>query len=262
MMTMSVAMAVLGAVAAIAIAAAWVAIRRTRASRAALRAGAQEHGGGVEHAGTVEGDSRLAGDVADELSDALGAITRRAELLIAGLDPSGPSLQHAQEIRRVALRAARLTGAGGPPRAGHRPSLAAADVTAVAADPDPVRADARPALPVLVVEDEPGMRAFITQTLMRAGHEVVAVSGPHAALAALNRQPAIALMLVDVVMPEMDGYDFVAEARKGSPGIRAVFMSAFAPDPARLPSGDGFLAKPFTGAALTAIIDGHRSHQR
>lgn len=261
MMATSVAMAVLGAVAAIAIAAAWVAICRTRASRAALRAGAQEHGGGVEHAGTGEGDSRLAGDVADELSDALGAITRRAELLIAGLDPSGPSLQHAEEIRRVAVRAARLTGAGGPLRGGHRPPPDAL-VTAAEGGPAPLRADARPALPVLVVEDEPGMRAFITQTLMRAGHEVLAVSGPHAALAALNRQPAIALMLVDVVMPEMDGYDFVAEARKGSPGIRAVFMSAFAPDPARLPDGDGFLAKPFTGAALTAIIDGHRSHQR
>src|SRR3989338_5536342 len=49
------------------------------------------------------------GAVADDLSEALGAITRRAELLIASLDPSGPSLQHAQQIRRVALRAARLT---------------------------------------------------------------------------------------------------------------------------------------------------------
>jgi CheY-like chemotaxis protein len=59
------------------------------------------------------------------------------------------------------------------------------------------------------------------------------VPGPHAALAALNRQPAISLMLVDVVMPEMDGYDLVAEARKISPGIGGVFMSAFARDTAR-----------------------------
>ena len=71
---------------------------------------------------------------------------------------------------------------------------------------------------VLVVEDEPRVRDLIRMVLVRAGHEVVAVAGPHAALAALNRQPAIALMLVDVVMPEMDGYDLVVEARKIAPG--------------------------------------------
>lgn len=261
MMATWVAMAVLGAVASIAIAAAWVAIHQARTARAALRAGDQEHGAGADRAGPVEVDRRLAGDVADELSEALGAITRQAELLITSLDPTGPGVQHAEEIQRVAVRAARLTGAGGPLRGGDRPAPTA-DVTAAEAGPDPVRAEARPAMPVLVVEDEPGMRAFITQTLVRAGHEVVTVGGPHAALAALNRQPAIALMLVDVVMPEMDGYDLVAEARKGSPGLRAVFMSAFAPDPARLPSGDGFLAKPFTSESLTAIIDEHRSDPR
>jgi len=82
----------------------------------------------------------------------------------------------------------------------------------------------------------------------------VAVSGPHAALAALNRQPAISLMLVDVVMPEMDGYDLVAEARKISPGAHVVFMSGFARDATRHPSGDTFLAKPFTVESLNGIV--------
>ena len=96
-----------------------------------------------------------------------------------------------------------------------------------AAGPDRALAEARLMAPVLVVEDEPGMRELIRLVLVRAGHEVVTVAGPHAALAALNRQPAISLMLVDVVMPEMDGYDLVAEARKISPGVHVVFMSAF-----------------------------------
>jgi CheY-like chemotaxis protein len=55
---------------------------------------------------------------------------------------------------------------------------------------------------------------LIRLVLVRAGHQVVAVPGAHAALAALNRHQAISLMLVDVVVPEMDGYDLVAEARK------------------------------------------------
>ena len=124
------------------------------------------------------------------------------------------------------------------------------------------RAQAAPHLvaQVLVVEDEPGMRELIKVVLVRAGHEVVTVAGPRAALAALNRQPDISLMLVDVVMPEMDGYELVVEARKTAPAVHVVFISAFAPDPARHPSGDGFLAKPFTSESLTGIVQEALSH--
>ena len=120
--------------------------------------------------------------------------------------------------------------------------------------PEGARTDTGPTGSVLVVEDEPGMRELIRLVLVRAGHEVVTVAGPRAALAALHHHPAIALMLVDVVMPEMDGYEVVAEARKLSPNVHVVFISAFAPDPARHPSGDDFLAKPFTSESLTSIV--------
>ena len=129
-----------------------------------------------------------------------------------------------------------------------------------ATEPEGARADTPPMGSVLVVEDEPGMRELIRLVLVRAGHEVVTVAGPRAALAALHHHPAIALMLVDVVMPEMDGYELVAEARKRSPNVHVVFISAFAPDPARHPSGDGFLAKPFTSESLTSIV-AHALHE-
>ncbi len=407
MVTAPVAIAVLGAVTSIAIAAACVATRRARAARAALRAGDQRHSESVELARTMEADSRLAGDVAHDLNDLLTAITGHAELLIASLDPSGTSSQDAHEIRRAALSAARLTKPLRTLTGGHRAPTDVIDVNAVIARtaaslqpmlgpkievtlaldndikrikvgachleeivlnlcihardamptgghlrvattrhthdgrdaasgvpgeyvrmvvtdtsggmsaaaqarlfepffasedaggnaiglakvdaivkqaggriqvdsaagvgttftidlpatseppavPDRALAEARVTPPVLVVEDEPGMRELIRLVLVRAGHEVVTVAGPHAALAALNRQLAISLMLVDVVMPEMDGYDLVAEARKISPGVHVVFMSAFAPDPTRHPSGDGFLAKPFTSESLTGIVE-------
>jgi two-component system cell cycle sensor histidine kinase/response regulator CckA len=114
---------------------------------------------------------------------------------------------------------------------------------------------AAPVLVVLVVDDEPGMREFMRLVLVRAGHDVVAVADSRAALAALSRRPAIALMIVDVVLPDMDGYEVVAEARKIAPDICVVFTSAFAVDPARQPSGDGFLAKPFTSGSLTGIVE-------
>jgi CheY-like chemotaxis protein len=115
--------------------------------------------------------------------------------------------------------------------------------------------DETPKLRVLVVEDEPGVRELITRTLARGGREVVAVKGPFAALTALSNGPDIALMIIDIVMPEMDGYDLAVEARKISPYVRVVFMSAFACDPARQPHGDGFLSKPFTTESLIAIVD-------
>lgn len=254
MVTASVAIAVLGAVTSIAIAAACVATLRARAARAALRAGERAHGESVELARTMEADSRLADDVAHDLDDLLTAITGHAELLIASLDPSGASIQEAHEIRRAALSAARLTRPLRTLSDGHRTPTDVIDVNAVIAR-TATPAETRRRATVLVVEDEPGMRELIRLTLTRTGHEIVPVAGPRDALAALTRQPAIALMLVDVVMPEMDGYDLVAEARKISPAVHVVFMSAFAPDPTRRPSGDLFLAKPFTSESLIDVVE-------
>ena len=108
---------------------------------------------------------------------------------------------------------------------------------------------------VLVVEDEPGVREFIKRVLLRSGREVVTAAGPLAALTVLNSRAGISLMLVDIVMPEMDGYDLAAEARKIAPQIRVVFMSAFARDSSRHPGRDGFLSKPFSVDLLIATVD-------
>jgi CheY-like chemotaxis protein len=62
-------------------------------------------------------------------------------------------------------------------------------------------------------------------------------------------------MLVDVIMPEMDGYDFVVEARKSAPGAQVIFMSSFAPDASRQGPHDRFLAKPFSVEQLTAFVN-------
>jgi CheY-like chemotaxis protein len=255
MVTALVAIALLGAVASIAIAVALVAIRQARAAR---RAGDQKRVESIDLARTVEADSRLADDVAHGLNDFLTAITGHAELLIASLDPSGASIWDAHEIRRAALSAARLTKRLRTLSGGHRADVPATSERTLATDRTP--AETQLTAPVLVVEDEPGMREFIRLALIRAGHQVLAVSGARAALDALRRRQAIALMLVDVVMPEMDGYEVVAEARKISPSVHVVFISAFAPDPTRQPCGDGFLAKPFTSESLTGIVEKALSH--
>jgi signal transduction histidine kinase/CheY-like chemotaxis protein len=405
MISAPVAIALLGTLTCLAIAVACVATLRTRAARTALRVSEAKHRESIELGRKMEAGSRLAGDVAHDLNDLLTAIAGHTELLIVSLDPSGPSIQDAREIRRAALSAARLTKALRTLSRGHGASTEVIDVNEViaraansvqqllgpnilvtlaldneikrikigashleeivlnlgihardampnggrltvattmrhdernaagdaplqyvrmiiadtgggmsadaqsrlfepffaseeagvgamglakvdvivkqaggriqvesaagvgttftidlpaaseaSAGPDLAFAKTRLTAPVLVVEDEPRVRELIRLVLVRAGHEVVAVAGPHAALTALNRQ-AMSLMLVDVVMPEMDGYDLVAEARKISPGVHVVFISGFARDTARHPRGDGFLAKPFTVESLTDIVE-------
>jgi two-component system, cell cycle sensor histidine kinase and response regulator CckA len=403
--TAPVAIVLLGGVASLAIAVACVAILRVRAARAALRANEAKTREHVERGSRTDESDRLVGDIVHDLNDLLTAITGHTELLIASLDPSGTTIQDADEIRRAALSAAGLTrplrilsgghhasadvvdvnaltaraakalqqmlgpnievtlaldkdvkrvrisrchleeivlnlgiqargamphggtltvamhmhderdAAGGAPseyvrmivtdtgvgmsadaqsklfepffasedggvgaiglakvdaivkQAGGRIQVASAvgvgttftiDLPATsepAAGPEPAFAETRLTAPVLVVEDEPNVRELVKLVLVRTGRDVVAVAGPHAALTALRRQPAISLTLVDVVMPEMNGYDLVAEARTISPGVRVVFMSGFARDTARHPASDGFLVKPFTVESLTSIVE-------
>jgi two-component system, cell cycle sensor histidine kinase and response regulator CckA len=107
---------------------------------------------------------------------------------------------------------------------------------------------------VLIVEDDPRVRRLIEVVLRRAGHDVVSVAGPRDALTALNTQPDFNLVLTDIVMPEMNGYDLAAEVRRVAPRAHVVFMSGFACDVARQPLADPFLAKPFTIESLTNAV--------
>jgi CheY-like chemotaxis protein len=251
-----IAVAILGAIAVSASASAWLALRRLRLARAALQISETKELERVKTDQKMDADRRLAGDLAHDLNDLLTAITGHTELLIASLDPSGTMILDAYEIRGAALSAAQLTkplrALGGAAAIGTTYKVDLPPVPAPDALPEP--ALVRPTATVLVVEDEPGVRELIRVILLRAGYDVVAVAGPHAAIAALRRQSAIALMLVDVVMPEMDGYDLVAEARTIAARVHVVFMSAFARDATRHSSSDGFLAKPFTAEGLTAIV--------
>ncbi|HEX2905393.1 MAG TPA: response regulator, partial [Phototrophicaceae bacterium] len=68
---------------------------------------------------------------------------------------------------------------------------------------------------VLVVEDDPATRAVISQTLQKEGWLITSVENGVAALATLNvKLPD--LILLDLMMPEMDGFQLVAELRKNA----------------------------------------------
>jgi PAS domain S-box-containing protein len=68
-------------------------------------------------------------------------------------------------------------------------------------------------LPVLVVDDDPALRELIRRILEREGYRVADAENGRAALARIRETPP-GLILLDLMMPEMDGFEFLAEFRK------------------------------------------------
>jgi len=109
---------------------------------------------------------------------------------------------------------------------------------------------------VLVADDEKMMRNLLTLSLERLGYEVVATeSGPEAI--ALFDQQSFDLIMLDVVMPEMDGFEVCQELRKRT-DVPIVMLTALnRPDDIvqGLEMGaDNYITKPFTFKEVEARI--------
>jgi two-component system cell cycle sensor histidine kinase/response regulator CckA len=102
---------------------------------------------------------------------------------------------------------------------------------------------------VLLVEDEPMVRAVAERALTRHGYKVITANNGEEALEVIDRGDEIELLISDVVMPGLDGPAMVAEARKSRPELPILFMSGYAEEQLRK-SIDldkvAFLPKPFS----------------
>ncbi|MBA2527163.1 MAG: sigma-54-dependent Fis family transcriptional regulator [Pyrinomonadaceae bacterium] len=110
---------------------------------------------------------------------------------------------------------------------------------------------------LLIVDDELGMRQFLTHLLQREGHNVrVAESGRKAM--ELLREEAADLIISDVRMPDMSGIELLRAARELLPGVEVVMMTAFANvETAReafLLGAYDFVQKPFDNDLLKEIV--------
>jgi CheY-like chemotaxis protein len=126
----------------------------------------------------------------------------------------------------------------------------------------PGAAASRPALKILLAEDNRVNQVLVTRLLERCGHMVfVAESGKAALDAAL--QQAFDLVLMDVQMPDMDGLTATAAIREHEKASRkhvtiiALTAHAMAGDKERfLRAGmDSYLAKPLRPEQLMAVVD-------
>ncbi|HEV8233440.1 MAG TPA: ATP-binding protein, partial [Gemmatimonadaceae bacterium] len=104
---------------------------------------------------------------------------------------------------------------------------------------------------ILLVEDEPNVRRIARRILERNGYTVLEASNGVEALRMMeHRQEPIALVLTDLVMPEMGGRELASRLRIVSPTSRVLFMSGYTEDAVLRQSvmepGSIFLDKPFT----------------
>jgi PAS domain S-box-containing protein len=74
---------------------------------------------------------------------------------------------------------------------------------------------------IVVVDDDPDVREMLTYALTERGYQVVAMAGGEEALAYLKNSPSPRLILLDLVMPDMDGWKFLAE-RNRDPALSRV----------------------------------------
>ena len=133
------------------------------------------------------------------------------------------------------------------------------------AGPQPAAAPRGGAETVLLVEDEPLVRALARKVLQRAGYHVLtAGSGAEALDVADQQKEPIHLLLTDVVMPGMSGRDVMRQLAPKRPGMKVLYVSGYADEAVArhgvLDPGTGFLQKPFTPQALAhkvrEVLDG------
>jgi CheY-like chemotaxis protein len=110
---------------------------------------------------------------------------------------------------------------------------------------------------ILVVDDEPAIRAVAARILRREGYAVLeAADGQEALLLASARD--VSLLLTDTVMPRMSGTALADRLRQLKPALPVVYMSGYDTGILReegiAADDQAFLAKPFTAEAILARV--------
>jgi two-component system cell cycle sensor histidine kinase/response regulator CckA len=109
---------------------------------------------------------------------------------------------------------------------------------------------------VLLVEDDEGVRDYVSRLLSHSGYRVTAcASGAEA----LEAGTGFDLVLSDIILPEMNGVEVVRELKRRNPGLRALFMSGFLESLDEyadvLVPGRNFVAKPVVPKVLLRAVE-------
>ncbi len=113
---------------------------------------------------------------------------------------------------------------------------------------------------ILVIDDDPAVRAAVARVLVAAGHQVNQAADGRLALEALRHEP-VDLVITDLLMPEIDGIEMIVAVRQQFPALPVIAMSG------AIPNADLYLgiatnlgvrhtlAKPFNAEKLLHAVN-------
>ena len=119
--------------------------------------------------------------------------------------------------------------------------------------------DTRPEARLLVVEDEPNILELLSASLRLAGFEVATATGGLEALQAVQRHRPD-LIVLDVMLPDLDGFDVARRLRSGDTRTPVLFLTAKDATEDKVTGltvgGDDYVTKPFSLEEVVARLRG------
>jgi two-component system, sensor histidine kinase and response regulator len=106
---------------------------------------------------------------------------------------------------------------------------------------------------VLVVDDEPDIRESLKDVLVDEGYQVMLAGNGREALALLPTAPRPLVVIMDIIMPVMNGTELYA-AMQADAELRDIPVVISTSDPSRTPSGVPLMKKPINLGRLLAVI--------
>ena len=112
---------------------------------------------------------------------------------------------------------------------------------------------------VLILEDELNIRSFVVINLKRAGYEVIEAGTGQDALNLLQQHPEVGVAILDIMLPDMDGFEVCRRIRATNKQMGVIMLTARTQEMDKITGlmtgADDYVTKPFSPAELTARID-------
>ena len=111
---------------------------------------------------------------------------------------------------------------------------------------------------VLVVDDEPGVRALARRILEGGGYQVIEAGDGAQAVAMIESDTHVDFLMADLDMPIMQGEEMARRIRARRPDLRVLYVTAHSErlfeDRPELVDGEAFLDKPFSSRGLLEAV--------
>ena len=107
---------------------------------------------------------------------------------------------------------------------------------------------------VLLVDDDEGVRTFAATALTAEGYDVVQAANGDAALSLLAAGRRFSVLITDIRMPGIDGWELAMRAREIQPDLGVIYVTAFSPGELRAVQGAHYLHKPYGPKLLAQMV--------